>query len=285
MKQAYTQYSSRLRALCKEEGNIDPNIFLHKAWQHMKERREWKAHALLQTLAIVDLDLLENGAIDIFLPGRGFLDWLVECVKEIEPQHVVCVQHLIGQGHVCVLHFPTSSKLNSLAFSCPDHKLEPFSQDEVKEEIPWGEMQPNGCLWGLFSLHDHKHWGLNHKLSNEGISAFTDPSGELIWHVKLIVGLGMYISAFPETVKDGPPDNLKHPSHHQYPDAKTIGISERISLGGTHASPIAHFRKGHFRLLQSEKFTKKRFQAVFVHETFVNAAKAKTVLAPEEVTD
>lgn len=108
---------------------------------------------------------------------------------------------------------------------------------------------------------------------------------EKFW--KLVLGTGMYISCFPEVVKFGPPDDLKHPAHHQYCEPITIGISENIkeraSLGGSHSSPTAHFRKGHFRILRSDKFTHKRFQSVFVSETFVNRDKSLTVLSPEEI--
>ena len=42
-------------------------------------------------------------------------------------------------------------------------------------------------------------------------------------HSRLLSSLGMYLSCFPEMLKDGPPDDVKHPSYHQYADAKTIG--------------------------------------------------------------
>lgn len=106
-----------------------------------------------------------------------------------------------------------------------------------------------------------------------------DPAWD--YYGKLFCGLAMYWSCFPETVKDGVPEDLKHTAYHNNPVNKTVSVSPEI-FHGDHASPTAHFRKGHFRCLRSEKFKNKRFQVVFVHETFVNG-KAKTVLAPEEV--
>jgi hypothetical protein len=93
----------------------------------------------------------------------------------------------------------------------------------------------------------------------------------------------MYIGCFPETLIDGLPVDLKHPSHHHHKDVFTLGISPKVRLGGTHDSPTPHFRIGHFRVLRSERFTHKRFQTVFVHETFVRG-KASTVLSPEELS-
>jgi hypothetical protein len=84
---------------------------------------------------------------------------------------------------------------------------------------------------------------------------------------KLAAGLAMYISCFPETVKAGVPDDLKHPSHHKHKDILTVSLTERVVVG--HGSPSAHPGAGHPRLLESERFTKKRFQVVFAKATFV----------------
>jgi len=100
--------------------------------------------------------------------------------------------------------------------------------------------------------------------------------------VKLIVGLGLYASCFPEVIKDGPPQDLKHPANHQYEHPVQIGVAKEVfSQGGTHESPVAHFRKGHFRVLRSEKFTHKRFQSIWIRDMIVKG-KAVTVLSPEE---
>jgi len=57
-----------------------------------------------------------------------------------------------------------------------------------------------------------------------------------------------------------------------------------MRCGGPHASPEGHFRRGHFRVLKSERFVNKRWQSVFVRQTFVGG-EAKTVLSPEQAQE
>jgi hypothetical protein len=97
-----------------------------------------------------------------------------------------------------------------------------------------------------------------------------------LYYAKLIIGLGQYLSCFPEQLKDGIPDDLKHPSYHNHKRSKHVSICQKI-LHTSHASPQAHYRVGHFRLLSSPWYKNKRNHVIFVEGTFVNG-RVKTVL-------
>jgi hypothetical protein len=101
---------------------------------------------------------------------------------------------------------------------------------------------------------------------------------------KIVVGLGMYIDCFPDALKSGVPADLAHPSQFQHKNMFTVGIADKVRVAGsgTHDSPIPHMRKGYLKTLRAERFTKKRFQTIFVASTFVKG-RAATVLSPEQV--
>jgi hypothetical protein len=89
-----------------------------------------------------------------------------------------------------------------------------------------------------------------------------------------------YIKAFPDTVLPGLPDTVKHAP--RYRNAKCFGVvpsKEIIERDG----PKPHYRTGHFRFLQSERFKHKRGMTIFIKGTFVKG-RAMTVLSPEETT-
>ena len=82
-----------------------------------------------------------------------------------------------------------------------------------------------------------------------------------------------YMQAFPDTVMDGIPENLRNPNHSRHHTCRSVCMAEDIIIRD---GPSPHYRVGHFRLLLSERFTKKRGQVVFVRGCFVKG-KAETV--------
>ncbi|WP_293888597.1 MULTISPECIES: hypothetical protein [unclassified Sphingobacterium] len=63
----------------------------------------------------------------------------------------------------------------------------------------------------------------------------------------------------------------------------SFSVSERVKdIESSSLSKIPHFRKGHFRLLQSDYFTNKKGEIIFVSETMVKG-KAKTVSLSEDI--
>lgn len=91
--------------------------------------------------------------------------------------------------------------------------------------------------------------------------------------MRLLFGLAVYLNCFPAAVRDGFPEFAKHQTHYKGQRCAVIdAVAEIIEREG----PTPHFRKGHPRILRSERFTKKRWQVVWVGETFIKG-KVKTV--------
>lgn len=99
---------------------------------------------------------------------------------------------------------------------------------------------------------------------------------------RLAVNTIAYMNCFPDCVAEGVPNNLFEKSVGKADRNITFQLSEKIKdIGNSATSKIPHFRKGHFRLLLSDYFAKKKGQLVFVGETMVKG-KAKTVsLSPK----
>lgn len=283
MNRAYTQYNSLLRLKAKAARlspqeyfeRIDWDASSHAVGQYYSvkdEEEQSKANIALKVQMFSELKLLQGEAVNLFVTGgRSFCDWLVSCVKDVfSTECLIAMQDSIGKDKVIALHFATSEKIYSILVSILNisdtSKL--FFTAASREarwayikEIPLNE--PDSL-----SLKMLEGIGRPHDLVDEN------------YYIKLVAGIALYREAFPEMICAGLPGDLKHPAHHQHPAAATLGISPKISLGGTHDSPISHYREGHFRCLKSERFTHKRFQVIFIEGTFVKG-KAQTLLATD----
>lgn len=94
-----------------------------------------------------------------------------------------------------------------------------------------------------------------------------------------------YMSCFPDCVVDGVPKDIFIKNIGKTDRNITFHLSDKIKdIENSSTSKIPHFRKGHFRLLQSDYFTNKKGQIVFVAETMVKG-KAKTVSVSANAND
>ena len=215
-----------------------------------------------------------KNCVHLFVQDESFLDWLVTCAPTLEDGSPEAMREMTG-GKVCVLHFPTTSKYRCVAVSIL------WSRGPVPR--PWRQgkhVEPGLCLSftriGASAPFSCMRFGeANFDRTTLNFSPLT------ITHVRLLNALGLYLACFPEMLRAGPPDDVKHPSHHQYAVSKTVGISPKVREHTERGEVSAHFRKGHFRTLRSERFTHKRWKAVFVKATFVKG-EALTILSPEE---
>lgn len=102
---------------------------------------------------------------------------------------------------------------------------------------------------------------------------------------RLAINTIAYMNCFPDCVADGVPENLFERSEDKSARNFTFQLSEKIRESeNSQLSKIPHFRKGHFRLLQSDYFANKKGQIVFVAETMVKG-KAKTVSMSTETDE
>ena len=224
-------------------------------------QEEWLNSYSYHMMAALALKL----GVHLFMPGIEFCEWLVECNPIVKSDHLKVVADLLCEypGECGVLHFPTSNHLPSVLFSINGIRS---SKENLDNSVVTMVFSKESGLRRTGVFADMKDYPLHEKET---------------WFARLISGLGLYWNCFPETIKDGIPEDLQHPAYHANKSNRTISVSSKI-FGGDHASPTAHFRKGHFRCLRSERYKNKRFQVVFVHETFVGG-KAKTTIPPEEV--
>lgn len=277
MKRAYTQYvfqhKQQIKMLLKMPHEQAAAALNYTFSNLAKNGASLSDLSIELACCCIERGLMEGVGEHWFISDPSFVHWLAECSKSTKPDNVfdvLCDKAAMGSlktwqeqaMKIFVCHFPTGTGLRSTAFHltmCIDSP-------------------------GEFSLIERPSYNKKAAFDFSNTKVFQDricthhTSGSL---VDFFLGLLLYRECFPETFVPGLPSDLKHPSHHQHKAAFTVGISEKVKLGGTHDSPTPHFRCGHFRVLKSEKFTHKRFQTVFVHETFVKGT-AKTVLSPEE---
>ncbi len=106
-----------------------------------------------------------------------------------------------------------------------------------------------------------------HSINNNS----TEPT-KTMFH--LVTNFLLYMKCFPDSILNSPPDDVKKQYAPYISRCFTIKTDESLI---DRAGVTPHFRRGHFRVLRSEVFKKKRFQTVFVHSSFVKG-HAKTVL-------
>lgn len=277
MKQSYTTFSPYIKAVAKWARTTPERIFeaAFPSGSAVPQERLMEFASVL-----IQLCVIQGKATHLFMPGREFCDWLVSCVPRLDAEHADIFREALPMSDVLaigVFHFPTQAHLKSIAF------LIPAKADYTGYGLDVGVVD-SGCVYLSFSKEG--------SIENQGrcscVSMLPDfnagaAGADSLYYAKLIVGLGMYIHCFPEVLRPGIPDGLKHPSHHQYETPIIVSVSPNVTTvtSGGHASPTPHFRIGHFRVLRSERFTNKRHQVIFVRETFVKGRTA-TVLSPEE---
>ncbi|MEZ4801222.1 MAG: hypothetical protein R2797_00510 [Gelidibacter sp.] len=100
---------------------------------------------------------------------------------------------------------------------------------------------------------------------------------------RLAINTIAYMKCFPECVDDGVPKNMYEGNADKAAHNVTFQISDIIKDNeNLPLSRMPHFRRGHFRALQSDYFSNKKGQIVFVTETMVKG-KAKTVFMSPEI--
>jgi hypothetical protein len=94
---------------------------------------------------------------------------------------------------------------------------------------------------------------------------------------KIIFGFTLYLDAFPDVIREA--DSVRHIGHYKgnrhYIRANDVVRTE------AHHSVSPHFRRGHFRVLRSDKFKAARGKTIFINGVFVKG-KAFDVLADDK---
>jgi hypothetical protein len=102
---------------------------------------------------------------------------------------------------------------------------------------------------------------------------------------RLAINTIAYMKCFPECVAEGVPKITLEKNENRSGPKVVFSVSEKIiDFDGSQVSRIPHFRKGHFRRLESDYFTHKKGQIVFVPETMVKG-KAKTISTSDRIEE
>ena len=110
-------------------------------------------------------------------------------------------------------------------------------------------------------------------------------SNEIIKIIQFAVNTVAYMNAFPGCIIDGVPEIVKKQQYYNE-NSLYLEISDKVvdsfknTENGKMVSP--HFRRGHFKRLTAERYTKMKGKIIFVHETMVNG-KAKTVYTSDDI--
>jgi len=116
--------------------------------------------------------------------------------------------------------------------------------------------------FGIFRVErDHEEgWAMTNDIGHKTLAN----------QLRLVCGAFMMKEEFPEMFIAGPPEGIKHPAWYRKLN------SVHASLSRVRGDMAPHIRRGHFRLLQSERYTKKRGQLVFVKASMVKGEAKHT---------
>lgn len=168
--------------------------------------------------------------------------------------NVNCVYYSFG------LHIPNEK--NGYAFA-----LTLFENNTL--ELYFSHGKNNGVLSDIF------YKDLNNKQDLQSIT--------LSKMFRLAINTIAYMKCFPECVTDGVP-KISFPRGEDRSDNNVIfKMSDKIyDESNYQISKIPHFRKGYFRLLNSDYYTHKKGQLIYISETMVKG-KAKTVSKSDNI--
>jgi hypothetical protein len=149
------------------------------------------------------------------------------------------------------IHFPLKERRYSI-FVCPNSKI-PNS--------------PNSFNTARFYAYDgHNYCGFGQELSGKKIDAVASVAS-------IVFGVSLYMKAFPDTVVEKKYNDVSK----KYRGTKIIVGRSQTMDSENHSAKSPHWRRGHFRLLSSDRYKDKKGKVVFVRGTFVKG-KAYDVL-------
>lgn len=261
-----------IRKMCGDDPFFDPN---HRLWREVMSagmRQRQKDYGYSDPyLEIADCAITykigQMGYRSIYIESPAVMDFL----EKSEPrqsdgvlikQAAIDIQKQSEGGGVAV-HLP--NRKESIFITSADNaggKINNLTQNEVMVNYLRGEDI------GYTPIRKDGTW----VIEDDGI----DPeASQLNW--RIVFNLFLYMDAFPECVSDGPPD-LTCGEIDGIAPIRVCG-SKSIEDLFHQVKKTPHMRRGHFRVLRSERFRNKRFQAVYVKPSMVGGS-ASTVSEP-----
>lgn len=269
MKKQYTEMITAIRQAHKRSGMSYDALYDLS----VKRRAEntGPKDSLAQVLNEMEYVYETSGkAVHIFMPGRPFCDWLSGCAQTLDAELGERAAEGLGSPFVC-LHFPCESGLGSVLVGIGTGERKGMLLFSASCASPHGPFYMKTALRG-----QSKDANMTPSSDSDFTPELSGRLGVGDYYTRLIAGLGLYMSAFPEQVRDGIPEDAKRMGRISGP-SRTVGVAESVVVRD---GLTPHYRSGHFRLLSAERYVNKRGQVVFIHGCFVRG-QARTVLSTE----
>lgn len=202
--------------------------------------------SLADSAFIAERNMRAGDCLHIFFRGDNMEEWLIKAAPPFTEEQMLALKNsLFGSRSTICLHFRNGGPARLVILGCT------LDSEELTQV-----MTTRGG--------DHPV-----VFFNTGPTDCLDP--ETIRERNLVVGAAAYITAFPDTVVPGIPDDARHPTHFRTQKCVSVSVAKQLR---SPASP--HYRSGHFRVLTSPRFTHARGKVLFIHGCFVRG-KAITV--------
>ena len=263
MKRAYSEYVyDNNLALARRMTDDELRLTLHSAW--VDNVTPAKDIRMIYDTTRMECFIKEGKCMHYFFTGEGMHDWLSNCATDFTDEHMSVIRNIPIQG------VPYESETETREFVAKVFVLH-FLGGNSPCYVGMALLENTG--WWACYVSDAKH---NTVYFTKGsLKGAPNPLEKMTGTIAAALS---YVKCFPDTVSVGVPADVKHPNHYRKCEAKSIGMHESLV---ERDGPSPHYRSGHFRYLESERFTKARFTTVFVHGTFVKG-KSMVVLSPED---
>lgn len=235
--------------------------------------------AVSKQMAISGLELWRIDArgelVHIYFLNQQLRDFLMETpLSDLEG----IKNFLYAQGNVVdVWHTYSNSKTSRISYSFALHI--PYESVGYAFSL---SLEEDGSIELAYSL-DENGGRMSDKFYADVLKQQDEISRIHANIFRLAINTLAYMKCFPECVTDGVPQNLFTRDENLNNRNVTLGLAETIvDTGNPSRSRIPHFRKGHFRVLKSDRFTNKKGQIIFIADTMVKG-KAKTVALTTEI--
>lgn len=243
--------------------------------------------AFLSLRLYMELETKTGNCLHWFFTGEGIHDWLQNCQTPLTNEQSEIIFSFSGDkkkiaSRPFMFHFLGGGSPVYLcqfsSFPNLDENVNQIAMENLLQGRPVGQVsfEHDKMLMICCGLKDEHMCVVKTNEKNP-----LPPSPERNRRVSLVSSALAYIACFPDTIKEGIPNDLKNQNYFRKQTCKAIGMHESLIFRD---GPSPHYRIGHFRFLQSKHFTHKRGQIIFIHGTFVKG-KAKTVEGIDNTTE
>ena len=288
MKQEYTQYltcikkeyNQKIKGMnisfeewINETVNDIINKFDNSNSENISKNLDIKSDidiAMYQVLLAEYTYLFSKKVIQYFIPSIDLIDFMINSFKDNTNYNDLLNILIEDNGLVSsfIINFPIKSKFQSILIILSDKenksKMISYSISRTKD-IPEtiGILSSNNFSTAV----DNLHFPLCQIDEDKKLNNSTP-------YIKLLIGMCLYKRCFPQSVRDGLPNDCSHPNY--YNNSKTINIVDEILESDGVRTITPHIRSGHLRLLKDDRYVNKKNQVIFIEACFVKG-KSKTI--------